>query len=170
MTDAVSNPIRICRADYANPRHAAALVGLLDAYARDPMGGGEGLSDFAKTNLVSELAKLPHAFSLLAFEGQDDSTPVGLANCLLGFSTFACKPLVNVHDLTVGPAYRGRRIGEGLLAQVDAVAREFGACKVTLEVLSGNTAAMRLYVRCGFAQYQLDPAAGQAGFMHKWLD
>ena len=162
--------IRICKADYAKPEHAKALVGLLDAYARDPMGGGEGLSDFAKTHVVAELAKLPHAFTLLAFDGPGEQTPVGLANCMLGFSTFACKPLVNVHDLTVSAAYRGRRIGEALLAAVEHEARALGACKMTLEVLSGNASAMRLYVRSGFAQYQLDPSAGQAGFMQKWLD
>jgi ribosomal protein S18 acetylase RimI-like enzyme len=160
--------IRICRVDYANANHAAALVSLLDAYARDPMGGGEGLSEFARTHVVAELAKLPQAFSLLAFDAA--GTPVGLVNCMLGFSTFACKPLVNVHDLTVAVACRGRRIGERLLQQVEAVARDKGACKITLEVLSGNAAAMRLYDRCGFAQYQLDPAAGPAGFMQKLLD
>jgi len=35
-----SNSIQVCRADYANPRHAHALVELLDAYACDPMGEG----------------------------------------------------------------------------------------------------------------------------------
>lgn len=161
----------ICRADYANPRHAAALVSLLDGYARDPMGGGEGLSEFAKTHVVAELAKLPQAFSLLAFDGAgDDGHPVGLVNCMLGFSTFACKPLVNVHDLAVDAAYRGQRIGERLLQEVEQIARAQGACKLTLEVLSGNARAMQLYVRCGFASYQLDPAAGQANLMQKWLD
>ncbi|RFO96960.1 GNAT family N-acetyltransferase [Rhodoferax lacus] len=169
MSNTISDGIRICRADYANPRHATALVSLLDAYARDPMGGGEALSDFAKANVVSELAKLPYAFSLLAFDGEGDDAPVGLANCILGFSTFACKPLVNVHDLTVAAASRGRRIGERLLVEVERVARAHGACKITLEVLSNNP-ALRLYVRSGFAQYQLDPAAGQASFMQKWLD
>lgn len=166
MTDS----IRMCRADYQNHDHAAALVTLLDAYARDPMGGGEGLSDFAKTHVVAELAKLPNAFSVLAFDGEGDDKPVGLANCLFGFSTFACKPLVNVHDLAVAPAYRGLHIGERLLAFVERTAREQGACKITLEVLSGNAAAMRLYARTGFAQYALDPASGQASFMQKWLD
>ena len=169
MSDSAQNSIRIVQADYANPDHGAALVRLLDAYARDPMGGGEPLSDFAKANVVAELARLPQAFSLLAFEGDGDGTAVGLANCMLGFSTFACKPLVNVHDLTVAVAFRGRRVGERLLQQVEAVARARGACKITLEVLSGNP-ALRLYVRSGFAQYQLDPAAGQARFMQKWLD
>jgi ribosomal protein S18 acetylase RimI-like enzyme len=169
MANSSLDGIRVCRADYANPLHAAALVNLLDAYARDPMGGGEALSDFAKANVVSELAKMPHAFSLLAFDGEGDETPVGLANCMLGFSTFACKPLVNVHDLTVAAACRGRRIGERLLSEVERVARAHGACKITLEVLSNNP-ALRLYVRSGFAQYQLDPAAGQASFMQKWLD
>jgi ribosomal protein S18 acetylase RimI-like enzyme len=161
--------IRICRVDYANPRHAAALVDLLDAYARDPMGGGEGLGDYAKTHLVEELARLPQAFSLLAFDGATEDKPVGLVNCMLGFSTFACKPLVNVHDLAVLSAYRGRRIGEQLLAQVEAMAFAQGACKLTLEVLSGNASAMRLYARAGFAPYTLDPAAGQAHFLQKKL-
>ena len=166
----MADTIRLCQADYSNAGHAAALVSLLDAYARDPMGGGEGLSDFAKSHVVAELAKLPFAFSVLAFDGAVDDKPVGLVNCMQGFSTFACKPLVNVHDLAVAGAYRGQRIGERLLAFVESQARKRGACKLTLEVLSGNASAMRLYARAGFAQYALDPAAGQAGFMQKWLD
>jgi ribosomal protein S18 acetylase RimI-like enzyme len=163
------NPVRICRADYANPSHALALVAMLDAYARDPMGGGDGLSQFARLNVVNELAKLPQAFSVLAFEGQGEEMPLGMVNCMQGFSTFACKPLVNVHDLAVLSGYRGQRIGERMLELVEVMARERGACKLTLEVLSGNAPAMRLYARVGFAQYELDPAAGQAGFLQKWL-
>jgi len=164
------NPVRVVRADYANPVHAAAVVMLLDAYASDPMGGGEPLSEFAKANLVPSLASRPQAFSVLAFAGDDDGTPVGLVNCIEGFSTFACKPLVNVHDVAVLAGYRGQRIGERMLELVETLARERGACKLTLEVLSGNAGAMRLYQRTGFAHYQLDPAMGQAGFMQKWLD
>ena len=63
--------------------------------------------------------------------------------------------LVNVHDLAVLPAYRGRRIAERLLAEVEALARARGACKLTLEVLSGNATAMRLYARAGFLQKSL---------------
>ncbi len=169
MSQSIS-PVRVVRADYANPVHAAAVVMLLDAYASDPMGGGEPLSEFAKANLVPSLASRPQAFSVLAFAGDDDGTPVGLVNCIEGFSTFACKPLVNVHDVAVLAGYRGQRIGERMLELVETLARERGACKLTLEVLSGNAGAMRLYQRTGFAHYQLDPAMGQAGFMQKWLD
>jgi ribosomal protein S18 acetylase RimI-like enzyme len=161
--------ILICQADYANPFHAAALVAMLDAYARDPMGGGEALSEFARVNVVNELAKLPQAFSVLAFAGDDEEAPVGLANCMQGFSTFACKPLVNIHDLAVLSSYRGQRVAERMLELVETIARDLGACKLTLEVLSGNASAMRLYARVGFAQYELDPASGRAGFLQKWL-
>lgn len=154
------------RADYANPSHAAALVMLLDAYASDPAGGGEGLSAFAKTNLVASLAARPQAYSVLAFDGEQ---PVGLVNCIEGFSTFACKPLVNVHDVAVLASHRGRGIAEQMLAQAELIARERGAVKLTLEVLSGNQPAMRLYQRIGFAGYQLDPAMGSAQFLQKWL-
>jgi ribosomal protein S18 acetylase RimI-like enzyme len=166
----VPEMVRVCRADYANPAHAAAVVKLLDAYARDPMGGGEGLSDFAIANVVQSLAARPQAYSVLAFVGDDDSTPVGLVNCIEGFSTFACRPLVNVHDVAVLAGYRGQHIGERMLALVEEIACARGACKLTLEVLSGNAGAQRLYQRVGFARYQLDPAAGQAQFLQKWLD
>lgn len=159
--------ISVRRADYAHAPDAAAVVMLLDAYASDPAGGGEPLSDFAKANLVPALAARPTAFSILAFDGEQ---PVGLVNCIEGFSTFACKPLVNVHDVAVLASHRGQRIGEQMLALAEQIARERGACKLTLEVLSGNTGACRLYERIGFENYQLDPAMGHAQFMQKWLE
>jgi ribosomal protein S18 acetylase RimI-like enzyme len=162
----VTDGITTARADYANPVHAAALVMLLDAYASDPAGGGQGLSDFAKANLVPGLAARPQAYSVLAFDG---AQPVGLVNCIEGFSTFACKPLVNVHDVAVLPSHRGRGIAERMLAVAEEIARRRGAVKLTLEVLSGNQRAIRLYERIGFAGFQLDAALGTAVFLQKWL-
>lgn len=156
-----------CRiADYANPNHAQAIVELLDAYARDPMGGAEPLSAFARAHLVESLAQRPHAFTVLAWV---QGAPAGLANCFEGFSTFACKPLVNIHDFAVLPAYRGQGVAQGLMAFVEDEARRRGACKLTLEVLQGNTPAQALYARCGFSNYQLDPQMGYAQFQQKYL-
>ena len=160
-------PITARLADYRNSDDARALVSLLDAYASDPAGGGEPLSDFAKSHLAPALASRPQAFSVLAFDG---TQAVGLINCIEGFSTFACRPLVNVHDVVVLASHRGRRIGELMLALVEELAQARGACKLTLEVLDGNSSALALYQRCGFAPYQLDPAMGHAGFMQKMLD
>ena len=157
--------IDIVRARYDDTAHAAALVDLLDAYARDPAGGGEPLGDFVRDNLIAELAARPFVFSVLAFDGD---TPVGLVNAIEGFSTFACRPLVNVHDVVVAPSHRGRGIAAKLFAEVEAIARERGACKLTLEVLDGNAPARALYRRLGFAAYQLDPAMGHAQFLQKW--
>lgn len=166
MNSVTSSAVIVSRADYANPAHASALVHLLDAYAADPMGGGEGLSDFAKANLIPGLAARPQAYSVLAYLGD---VPVGLVNCIEGFSTFACRPLVNVHDVAVLPAYRGRGIADQMLVLCEAIARERGACKMTLEVLQGNVGAIRAYERFGFAGYQLGSTMGQASFMQKWL-
>src|SRR5690606_28895520 len=154
------------RASYADPRHAAALVLLLDAYARDPAGGGDGLSEFARAHLVASLAARPQAYSVLAFDGDQ---PVGLVNCIEGFSTFACRPLVNVHDVVVLASHRGRGIAEQMLREAERIAAERGAVKMTLEVLAGNAPAMLLYRRIGYAAYQLDPAMGAAQFLQKWL-
>lgn len=158
-------------ADYANPMHAQALVALLDDYARDAAGGGGPLSAYAREHLVGALAARPQAFSVLAFAGEAPcaETAVGLVNCFEGFSTFACRPLVNVHDLAVRASHRGQRVAQRLLERVEQIARQRGACKLTLEVLSGNAPALRLYQRTGFADYVLDPAMGQARFLQKWL-
>lgn len=158
--------MQILQANYSDTLHAQAIVQLLDAYAQDPAGGGTPLSDFAKANLINELAKRPQVFTVLAFDGD---TPVGLVNSIEGFSTFACKPLVNVHDVVVLSSHRGQRVGEQMLALAEQIAMQRGACKLTLEVLSGNRSAMKLYERIGFAGYQLDPVLGNAQFLQKWL-
>ena len=163
---AAATPIEVFIADYRNTAHAAALVDLLDAYASDPAGGGKPLEAAVRQRLPAELAARPQAFSVLAYEG---GQPVGLVNCIEGFSTFAAKPLVNVHDVVVLPSHRGKRVAQQMFALVEEEARRRGACKLTLEVLSGNAPALRAYEREGFAGYQLDPAFGTAVFLQKKL-
>ena len=158
--------IEVVLVDYGNPAHSAALVDLLDAYAQDPAGGGTPLEAKVRTGLPAALAARPQAFSVLAYDG---TQPVGLINCIEGFSTFACKPLVNVHDVVVLASHRGRRVAQRMFERVEQEARARGACKLTLEVLSGNASALRSYEREGFSGYQLDPAFGHAVFLQKKL-
>jgi GNAT superfamily N-acetyltransferase len=158
--------IDVVKADLNNPRHGVAILEMLDAYASDLMGGGEGISDFVRTHLIDELRKRPAVHVFLAFDGEHAA---GFANCIEGFSSFACKPLLNIHDFAVAPAYRGRGIAKLLMQAVEACARELGCCKITLEVLEGNTVARSLYVSSGFVGYELNPTTGKAVFMHRLL-
>ncbi|MEJ8856391.1 GNAT family N-acetyltransferase [Variovorax robiniae] len=158
--------IEIRLADYGDSADGAAVISLLDTYARDPAGGGTAIPLKVLTRLPGELAKRPQAFTVLAIDGD---LAIGLVNCIEGFSTFACRPLVNVHDVVVLPRYRGQRVAQLMLERVEEEARARGACKLTLEVLSGNTSAIRAYEREGFGPYALDPAFGTAVFMQKKL-
>ena len=159
--------VEIIDADLSLPEHADALVYLLNDYALDPMGGGDGLSAFARASLVAELRKRQWMTGLLAFV---DGEAAGLAICIEGFSTFACKPLLNIHDLTVARKFRGRGIARELLARIEAIARALGCCKITMEVLEGNAIAQSVYSACGYAPYQLDPDMGRAIFWQNILD
>ncbi len=158
--------LRVVPLDLADPQHAAAFLDLLDHYARDPMGGGDGLLPETRATLVDALKALPGFHSALAFF---DQTPVGLIDCFIGFSTFAAKPLLNVHDIVVHESVRGQGIGQALLAWAEQRAREIGCCKLTLEVLASNHRAMAAYQRAGYVPYELDPAAGQALLLQKPL-
>lgn len=156
----------IAPVDFADPADTAGLVHVLNAYACDPMGGGTPLAQDVRERLPSAMAQVPGAFALLARLAGE---AVGLATCFMGFSTFAAHPLVNIHDVSVLPAHRGKGIARALFAAVEDEARQRGACKVTLEVLSGNHRAKELYASLGYGDFQLDPQAGHALFWQKRL-
>ncbi len=158
--------LRVLAVDLKNEANSTAWLYLLDHYARDPMGGGAGLSEYARANLVRELKDLPSFHGALAYNGDE---AVGLINCFAGFSTFAAKPLLNIHDIVTRADRRGQGVGQALLQWAEQRARELGCCKLTLEVLSNNTRALAAYERAGFAPYVLDPAAGHALFLQKYL-
>jgi ribosomal protein S18 acetylase RimI-like enzyme len=135
-------------ADLSRADDRAALVALLDGYARDPMGGGKGLDPAVIRALPDRLAAQAGAQVWLARTG--DGEPVGLAVCFTGFSTFAARPLLNLHDLAVAPGHRGKGVGRRLLAAVEDAARAAGCCKVTLEVRTDNLTAQKLYRALGY--------------------
>ncbi len=158
--------LEIVLADYSNEQHSNDIVSLLNDYALDSMGGGEALSSYVKENLVNELAKQHGAITVLAYI---DNKPAGLINCFQGFSTFKCKPLLNIHDVVVLNQYRGQGICQKMLNKIEELATEKGYCKLTLEVLEGNEAAKKAYINYGFEAYELDPANGKALFWQKTL-
>jgi ribosomal protein S18 acetylase RimI-like enzyme len=158
--------MKILFADYLNEQHASDIAYLLNCYAEDPMGGGTPLSDYIKENIAVELSKVPGAFSVLCYV---DDKPAGLANCFQAFSTFKCKPLINIHDVVVAKKFRGLGISQFLLTKVEERAKELGCCKITLEVLEGNETARNSYHKFGFEGFELDPKVGQALFWQKLL-
>lgn len=142
------------------------MLSLLENYALDPMGGATALNPSVRDNLATELAKLPHAFSVICYV---DDKPAGLINCFEAFSTFKCKPLINIHDVVVSAKYRGLGISQKMLQHVENIAIQKGCCKVTLEVLEGNHIAKNAYVKFGFVGYELNPHIGKALFWEKPL-
>ena len=157
---------KIVNADYLDPHHQTDIVALMKAYALDPMGGGKALAEEAINHLGDELAKRPYAFTLIAYV---DDRAAGLVTCFELFSTFACKPLINIHDVVVLKEYRGRGLSKQLLERVEKISRDKQCCKLTLEVLSGNAVARSAYQDFGFSGYQLSPETGTAEFWQKVL-
>lgn len=162
--------LTIVATDFDNPQLCADFLALLDHYMRSPTGNGAPMSDELRSRLPAELRRRPQVLSFIAYrESEGGQRAVGLINCVEGFSTFAGRPLLNVHDIVVHEEVRRQGIARALLAHVEAVAQERGCCKLTLEVLEGNHGARRAYLAFGFEGYQLDPALGQALFMEKKL-
>jgi ribosomal protein S18 acetylase RimI-like enzyme len=143
--------------DFSNATHRDAVVAMVNAYASDPKVGGVSLPEEVLNSLGKKLADHPTAIAWLAWCGNE---PVGVLVGFLGFSTFAARPLLNIHDLAVLAMQRGQGVGGRLLAAAETYARERGCCALTLETRGDNVAAQRLYRRAGFeGAEQVSPAA-----------
>jgi len=152
--------VDVVAAELAEPAHQRAIVELLDMYAREPTGANQPLTEETRRRLIPGLAAQSNGCHFLAF---DASHAIGLAICFFGFSTFAARPLLNIHDLAVHSEYRGRGVGRALLQAVERAARAAGCCKLTLEVRSDNRSAQALYRSVGFG-----PGADESLDMQFW--
>jgi ribosomal protein S18 acetylase RimI-like enzyme len=166
--------IEIIEANLSLPDQAADLVRLLNEYAQHPMGGGEALSQYVQDNLAKELHQRvsgasPQESRTHVIFAKVDGIAAGLLICIEGFSTFACRPLLNIHDVMVSQPYRGQGLSKKLLLKAEEIATKSGCCKITLEVLEGNQIAQAAYRSAGFNDYQLDPTHGRALFWQKKL-
>jgi ribosomal protein S18 acetylase RimI-like enzyme len=147
--------------------HQQAVMDLLDVFSRDIMGNSHPMAAEVRARLIPGLRAHPTTLIFLAFVEQ---RPVGLAVCFYGFSTFAAKPLINIHDFIVLPEARGLGIGKRMLAAVEEQARSQGCCKVTLEVQEKNHRARKIYTAAGFRQATYAEAAGGALALSKPID
>jgi ribosomal protein S18 acetylase RimI-like enzyme len=160
------NTLQLVQANLTDPDQFEDFWMLLNEYACDIMGGGAPLTPEKKEQLRLKLPQIKDSYILIAYA---DGEPVGLANCFTSFSTFNAAPLLNIHDFVVKKNFRNMGIAVSMLKQIEQYSKEKGYCKLTLEVLEGNTRALELYKAFGFRSYELDPAMGKALFLDKKL-
>lgn len=149
--------LQIYQADLTNAEHCDAIVRLINEYAHDPLEVRQSLPNDVLARMTDGLREHP----TLVFLAQREGAIIGVAVCLSGYTTFAARPALNIHDLAVTAAQRGRGAGTALLAAVERHARQIGCARITLEVRAANHAARRLYQRNGFdgAQHTADDGA-----------
>lgn len=139
--------VEVVRVDWRIAEHCRAVEQLTQAYAEDRWGNGDALPDEVMSRLVPAMAQHPAVVVLIAWL---DQQPAGIATCLLSFSTFSARSVLNVHDLAVVAAHRGRGVGRRLLAGVEQEARRLQCVKLSLEVRHLNHVARQLYESFGF--------------------
>jgi GNAT superfamily N-acetyltransferase len=64
-----------------------------------------------------------------------------------------------IHAMYIAPEARGAGAGEALIAAIEAFARVQGVLVLKLLATQGNDAAVRLYAKCGFQLYGVEPAS-----------
>ncbi len=88
-----------------------------------------------------EEAANERTYYLLALDGDQ---VVGYAG------TWILDDEAQITNVAVAPAYRGKKVGSELMAELIREAKKRGATRMTLEVRPSNTAALALYEKYGF--------------------
>lgn len=134
----------------AFPQDVPAILGLIRELAdyeraRDSVEATEsGLTE-------ALFGERPHAFAHVAVVAGDGGAEevVGLALWFLTFSTWVGRHGIWLEDLYVTPAWRGRRVGMGLLRALAAICAERGYGRLEWAVLDWNHPARRFYASVG---------------------
>jgi ribosomal protein S18 acetylase RimI-like enzyme len=161
--------LEITATNLGNPADTAAVVDVLDTYARDPMGGGKALTGEVCARLVPDLRARVLSGDAIVLVARRAGQPLGVAICFTSYSTFSARPVLNIHDLAVVPEARGQGVGRALLSAVESAALSRRCGKVTLEVREHNARARRLYEHIGFADYSGGDGLGRTFFLEKNL-
>lgn len=140
--------IEVKLGDIHNDKDASAMLKMLDAYMRDPMGGAQSLSEELGAKNITGLRKQCNYVFFLAY---CNGELAGVANCFINFSTFKAKQLINIHDFSVDPSFRGKGIGFAMMNSIVDYCKENDLCKITLEVRFDNPVAQNLYQKMGFS-------------------
>ncbi len=135
--------------DFTDPYHCESLCNLVNEYIANPMGGGILLSDRQKLHLLDGLESHPRAIVLFALY---EEKIVGVINAFMNFSTFKCKPMINIHDIYVADNFRGKGLGRKLMRGIEEIARLQDCVKITLEVRMDNPVAQQLYISEGYGE------------------
>jgi GNAT superfamily N-acetyltransferase len=61
---------------------------------------------------------------------------------------------VKLRRMSVSPAYQGRGYGKAMLARLEVLAREFSYAEILLDTAGLLTAAIEMYTRAGYAEFQ----------------
>jgi len=141
------NNIRITACNHSLPEHKQAIINLIDAYIKDEMGEGIPLSENEQEALAEGLRTHPRAIVRFA---ESDGNFIGIVVAYEHFSTFTAKPMINIHDVFVLKAYRGRGVGRKLMEAIIHDAEIRGCSRISLEVRQDNIKAQKLYRSVGF--------------------
>ncbi|MEE2681969.1 MAG: GNAT family N-acetyltransferase [Planctomycetota bacterium] len=154
--------IREC--DTGDPRQRAQLIRLNQAWADTC---GVALASDHPTRLDTLLQEHPTLHVLLAFD--ESGHAFGYALCQFTITSFGGSRSLNIHDIFIEEAWRGRGIGRAMIEAIERRAREADCAKLTLEVDRVNTGAQRLYAELGFADGHDDSDGSGTWFWRKPL-
>lgn len=128
------------------PPDAEAVIAMMTALYEEDASGYVSPDNFRHT--VESLARMPERGRIVVFD-EADAPCIGYAICIPYWSNEFGGSVVEVDELFVRSAFRGRGIGRAFFAWIDRT-RLFDAIAIELEVTPDNHRAQDFYRAMGF--------------------
>jgi RimJ/RimL family protein N-acetyltransferase len=131
----------------------------LEALRNHPTAFGQDYVEAAKRNQEYWIKTLTiNEESEALFFAEYNSQLIGMTGIFRGLSIKG-RHSATVWGVYVKPEWRGRHIAEALLRSCLAWAKDHHVAIVKLGVVTTNKPAIRVYERCGFSTYGIEPKA-----------
>lgn len=110
-------------------------------------------SNYEKHHIfLKERLENNEATIFVACEDENPDKIIGFALNYITFSSLALNKIVILNDLFVDNSARKRGVGEKLILETVALAKEIGSHTIRLRTAKSNTAAQKLYHKMGFVR------------------
>nr|WP_315258024.1 GNAT family N-acetyltransferase [uncultured Flavobacterium sp.] len=101
-------------------------------------------------SFLKERLENNEATVFVAFDNENPNKIIGFALNYITFSSLALNKIVILNDLFVDSSARKKGVGEKLILETVALAKEIDSHTIRLRTAKSNTAAQKLYHKMGF--------------------
>lgn len=128
-------------------KDAQTVYNMMKDFYSSPAVSTNGSDKIFKNDIKFSIEENPY---LEGYVVETDNKVIAYTMLAKSFSTEFGKPCIWIEDIYIIPEYRGKKLGEKIIAFID---EKYPNHLIRLEAEDDNVRAIKLYEKCGFTRF-----------------